>query len=62
MPVPSFSGRKGRYGRTLSCTTSGRRDATVGAIIFAGRHDARHGRTGTTFRAAVCREGIVRKD
>ena len=37
MPVPSLAGRQGRYRKALSCTTNGRRDATVGAIIFAGR-------------------------
>ena len=64
MPVLSFAGRKGRYRRTLSCTTNGRRDATVGAIIFAGRQHELERRTGTcaTFRAAACREGIVPKD
>ena len=38
------------------------RDATVGAILFAGRHHEHERRTGTTRGAAACREGIVRKD
>ena len=62
MPVPSFAGRKGRYRRTLSCTANGRRDATVGAIIFAGRQHELERRTGPTHGAATEKELFERTD
>ena len=64
MPVPSFAGRKGRYRRTLSYTANRRRNATVGAIIFAGRqheHELER-RIGTTHGAAAKKELFGKTD
>ena len=63
MPVPSLAGWQERYRRAQSFTENRRRDATVGAIIFAGRqHEQLERRTGTTFRAAAEKELFQKTD